>query len=77
MQPVMAYIAAAKMDDDSEPAFKLGHEYEINCAFSLDGNTHISVVGEGGKVYHFDVTEEWFNQSFVVSGDLDTVWEEV
>tara|TARA_R110000851_G_scaffold257481_1_gene409978 strand:+ start:834 stop:1067 length:234 start_codon:yes stop_codon:yes gene_type:complete len=77
MQPKLAYVQTARMEDGSEPNFTIGQEYEINCAFNLDGDTHISVVDNTGDVHHFDITEEWFSQSFVVDGDLETVWEEV
>ncbi len=73
----MTCIEVATMDDGTKASFQKGKDYDINCAFSLDGDTHISVVNSEGNVHHFDVTEEWFSKSFIVSGDLESVWEEV
>ncbi|MCS5550873.1 MAG: hypothetical protein NZ811_05085 [Gammaproteobacteria bacterium] len=77
MAPYMQYVAEATMQDGTEPNFKLGENYEINCAFSLDGHTHISVVNSKGSVHYFDITEDWFSKSFVICGDLQSIWEEV
>jgi len=77
MKPYVQYVARTDLDNGEEVAFTLEQNYEINCAFSLDGDTHISVVNNKGDVHHFDITEEWFSQSFVVCGDLESIWEEV
>ena len=77
MIPYVQYVATATMQDGEEVAFTIDKNYEINCAFSLDGATHISVINNKNEVHHFDITEEWFSQSFVVCGDLENIWEEV
>ena len=77
MKPYVQYVAKAIMKDGEEVAFTLESNYEINCAFSLDGDTHISVMNDKKDVHHFDITEKWFSQSFVICGDLNSVWEEV
>ena len=77
MTPQVKYIEPFSMEDGSEPEFHLGKDYEINCAFDLDGDTHLSVVNEVGTIHHFDITEDWFSKSFAVLGDIADVWEEV
>ncbi len=77
MKPYVQYVAKAVFCDGEEVAFTLDYNYEINCAFSLDGDTHISVMNDEKVVHHFDITKEWFSQSFVICGDLDSIWEEV
>jgi hypothetical protein len=77
MKPYVQYVAKAVFDNGEEVAFTLEQNYEINCAFSLEGDTFISVLDNDSNVHHFLIDAEWFSQSFVICGDLDTVWEEV
>ena len=77
MIPYVQCVAPAKMEDGTIAEFVVGSNYEIDCAYLLDDKTHISVISPKGSVYIFDIKEDWFNQSFVVCGDLESIWEEV
>ncbi len=77
MTPKLQYVAQARMEDQSLAPFTVGKAYEINCAFCLDGVTHISAIDDNQNIHHFDIEEEWFSQSFIIDGDIHTVWEEV
>jgi len=80
MIPYIQYVAKSTLPCRFfrlAPDFELGENYEINCAYSLDGDTYISVCNSRSVVHHFDITKDWFSKSFKICGDLQSVWEEV
>lgn len=77
MSPTVTYVKPFLMDSGEKPDFKLGEKYEICCAFDDDGNTIISVLNSKGHIHIFDITEDWFSESFIILGDIQIVWEEV
>ena len=77
MSPTVTYVKPFLMDSGEKPDFELGIVYEITSAFDDDGNTIISVLNSKGNVHIFDITEDWFSESFTILGDIQVVWEEV
>ncbi len=75
---MVPYVQIIKPFPDFEH-IEVGQNFEINCAFSLEGDTHISVVGLHGEsdVSHLDITTDLFNEHYVICGDLESIWEDV
>ena len=78
-QPILKYKLAFLLDDGSKPSLTEGKDYEIFSAFldPAEDVTIISVLDDAEFVFQFDITEEWFSESFDIVGDLDLVWEEI